>query len=314
MINQIKSSKILFDIYQWVSWLLILFLSISNNSCKNEPTQTSSVAVIAALDTTEATIGDVVTLSVLVENPGEYIIQFPAMSDSSGLEVRGRNETTNDIGVGIEFQLVPWDTGRFVIPLYSVNVLDADSALSFVMKTSSLTLTVNSVLSGDANTELRPIKEPVPVSRPIPWRTILLIILFVILLTGVIMIWRQRIPITVIPPQIYDSSIPPDVFAMEQLTALDVAMDSKELYVRLSFILREYVENSLFIKTLEMTTPEIKQSNEWLHLPAALFSAWIHLLTRADLIKYAKEDVLPNQKAEDLNWSITFVEKTREMW
>ena len=308
------NQKICLNISQWVSLVLILFLSISNNSCTNEPTQTNSVAVVAALDTTEATIGDVVTLSVLVENPGEHIIQFPAMSDSLELEVRCRNEISNDIGFGIDFQLAPWDTGRFVIPPYPVNVLNADSALSFVMKTSPLTLTVNSVLSGDVNTELRPLKEPVLVTLPLPWRIILLILIFILLLAGIVLIWRQRIPTTVIPPQIYDSTVPPDVSAMERLNTLNASMDSKELYVQLSFILREYVENSFFIKTLEMTTPEIMQSNESLNLPDVLFSAWIHLLTRADLIKYAKEDVLPNQKTEDLKFSLEFVEDTRKIW
>ena len=134
------------------------------------------------------------------------------------------------------------------------------------------------------------------------------------LLAGIVLIWRQRIPTTVIPPQIYDSTVPPDVSAMERLNTLNASMDSKELYVQLSFILREYVENSFFIKTLEMTTPEIMQSNESLNLPDVLFSAWIHLLTRADLIKYAKEDVLPNQKTEDLKFSLEFVEDTRKIW
>jgi len=236
------------------------------------------------------------------------------MSDSLELEVRCRNEISNDIGFGIDFQLAPWDTGRFVIPPYPVNVLNADSALSFVMKTSPLTLTVNSVLSGDVNTELRPLKEPVLVTLPLPWRIILLILIFILLLAGIVLIWRQRIPTTVIPPQIYDSTVPPDVSAMERLNTLNASMDSKELYVQLSFILREYVENSFFIKTLEMTTPEIMQSNESLNLPDVLFSAWIHLLTRADLIKYAKEDVLPNQKTEDLKFSLEFVEDTRKIW
>ena len=60
----------------------------------------------------------------------------------------------------------------------------------------------------------------------------------------------------------------------------------KEFYVELSYLLRKYVESSIYIKTLEMTTEEIDSNQSLIPLKENLLKEWILLLKQADLIKY----------------------------
>lgn len=290
-----------------LSVFFVIVAAINFSGCKKDESLTESLFITAELDTTSATVGDIITYSVSVQNPGRYTVFFPDLHDTLNLEVRNRSQFSDKKFPSIDFQLVPWDTGIFSIPSYPVQFLNPDSTFAFEMATNPLELNVLSVLNPENPEELHPMKEPVPVSPPIAWQFIILISLFIILLISAVYIWKQRIPSIVIPPQIYDSTVPPSTIALEKLDQLDANGDSKKFYVELSYALREFVENSLFIKTLEMTTKEISEYRAWIDVSDDLFTAWIDLLTRADMVKYAKEDSLPKQKTNDLLWSKQFV-------
>ncbi len=293
--------------------LMLIALGIGLSGCgENKISDDPSVSVTAELDTTSATIGDIILYSVTVENPGDYMINFPAISDSADFEVREKSVTQSELTPSVEFQIVPWDTGIFTIPEYSVLFLHSDSSLAFSMSTNELKLIVNSVLDQENPGELHPLKEPVPVSPPIPWRFIFLISAFLILLISAIWLWKQRIPPVIIPPQVYDPTVPPSAIALEKLASLDTNGDSKTFYVGLSYALREFVENSLYIKALEMTTKELSEYRQWIHLSGDLFDSWIDILSRADMVKYAKGESLPKQKQLDLDWGKQFVQQAFE--
>jgi len=68
---------------------------------------------------------------------------------------------------------------------------------------------------------------------------------------------------------------------------------AKEFYSELSHITREYIEYSTYIRTLEMTTEEIIGNRELFHCDDDSFSQWIGLLSKADLVKYAKQSIEP---------------------
>ena len=101
---------------------------------------------------------------------------------------------------------------------------------------------------------------------------------------------------------------------MGRLKKLSSELDDKTFYVNLSHILREFVEHSVFIKSLEMTTEEIISNKHIIPIENFLFEQWLSLLSRADQIKYAREITSQNQRIEDIKWSKEFLKWARTQW
>ena len=72
-------------------------------------------------------------------------------------------------------------------------------------------------------------------------------------------------------------------------------------YSELSYVIREFIENQFFIKTIEMTTNEIKHYKNMIGFDKNEINKIISVLERADLIKFAKLFPLENDIKIDLN-------------
>ena len=83
---------------------------------------------------------------------------------------------------------------------------------------------------------------------------------------------------------------------------------------RLSFILREYTENSLFIRTLEMTTEQISTHRNLFPYPDNCIDSYLDILSTADMAKYAKHYNNIDQCKSDLSHSRNFVQDTVQFW
>ena len=82
---------------------------------------------------------------------------------------------------------------------------------------------------------------------------------------------------------------------------------AKEFYTEISHITREYIEYSTYIRTLEMTTEEIIQNRDLFLIDDDSFSKWITILSKADLVKYAKQAIEPSEMDIDKNKAINFI-------
>lgn len=112
---------------------------------------------------------------------------------------------------------------------------------------------------------------------------------------------------------------PPDRIALNKINDLieNRAWENgqfKELYFDISYILREYLENSLYIKTLEMTTSEIISVRDELAIDDSLFISFINVLTRSDMIKFARQVPAPEECRADLDSARQFVMDTVSVW
>jgi hypothetical protein len=166
---------------------------------------------------------------------------------------------------------------------------------------------------------MRPIKGPVPVFRMWPMTTIILVLLLAGILFGLHFIYGKRIPAKHIEVETVGSTRSADEMALEKLNHLKDSTylqrgEIKKFYVELSYILREYVENSVYIKTLEMTTEEIKQYRSVIPFDRDQLGIWMDILQRADLSKYAKSDPEKMICHEDLVAGETFVKNTVPSW
>ena len=296
---------------------LILFL----NTCGKDDSLNGSFQLSVSTDTSSAAIGDLIKFRIQTKFLGDNYLVIPQTQFNEPLELRQLEPLYNENGkiTGVDYVLSVWDTGMVVIPAIAVNVFKPDSTLDFIINTDSLEITVLSMVTKTGSQSMRPIKGPVPVSRRWPMTTIILVLLLVGILHGLYVIYGKRIPTEHIEIETVRSSRPADKMALEKLNHLKDSTylqrgEIKEFYVQLSYILREYVENSVYIKTLEMTTEEIKQYRSVIPFDRGQLGIWMNILQRADLSKYAKSDPEKTICHEDLAAGETFVKNTVPSW
>ena len=145
--------------------------------------------MIVELDTTYTTIGNPISYSVKVQSPKDKIIQFPDWILEDPLEVRSSDfAISSPYQIG-NYKLVFWDTGRVAIPGLEIQVLNEDSTFAYKMNADTMFMEVVSITEQDPSFRqsgggIMPIKDPVQVKYPVPWRTIILSMSLVLLLVG----------------------------------------------------------------------------------------------------------------------------------
>ena len=103
------------------------------------------------------------------------------------------------------------------------------------------------------------------------------------------------------------NQISPYKFANNRLLHLDANGFSKEFYSELSHITRQFVEKSCYIRALEMTTEEISQNENIFKMNDDIFSEWVSLLKKADLIKFAKKSTPMSEMQDDKNVAFNII-------
>ena len=301
--------------------LLVIGLIIFLNTCGKDESLSGSFKLYVSTDTSSATIGDLIKFRIQTESIGENYLVIPGTKFNEPLELRELKPIYNENGkiTGLDYILSVWDTGIVVIPTVAVNVFKPDTTLDFVMHTDSLEINVMSMVTKTSSQSMRPIKGPVPVFKRWPIATIILVLLLVGILYGLHFIYGKRMPAKDIEVETGPSNRLADEMALEKLNHLKDSTyiqrgEIKKFYVELSYILREYVENSVYIKTLEMTTEEIKLYKSEIPFDHDQLGIWMDILQRADLSKYAKSDPESMICHEDLTAGETFVRNTVPSW
>ena len=296
---------------------LIIFL----NTCGKDESLSGSFKLYVSTDTSSATIGDLIKFRIQTESIGENYLVIPGTKFNEPLELRELKPIYNENGkiTGLDYILSVWDTGIVVIPTVTINVFKPDSTLDFVMHTDSLEINVMSMVTKTSSQSMRPIKGPVPVFKRWPMATIILVLLLVGILFGLHFIYGKRMPSRDIEVETVRSTRSADKMALEKLNHLKDSTylqrgEIKKFYVELSYILREYVENSVYIKTLEMTTEEIKLYRSKIPFDHDQLGIWMDILQRADLSKYAKSDPESMICHKDLTAGEKFVKNTVSSW
>ena len=247
-------------------------------------------SVISELDTTQGFIGDVIQCTVKIDGKTNDGIRFPELNKiNDPITIRNQGLIDEDgLLNGILFEIMAWDTGQFVTPDYSIDILNPDGTLDFSLKAKPISFSISSILVATDQTDFRPIKGPVPVKGVIPTRAILLSLILIGIVAGMIWTWRQRQKVQY---QKLDYAVmeAPEDRALRRLKELDVSGLSKKYYADLSHISREYIETKYFIRALEMTTEEIHGFKSLFPMDESQFSQWIQFLNEADMVKYARE-------------------------
>jgi hypothetical protein len=302
---------------------LYFIITITLVACTQDYTG-SSAQLTVELDTTYTTIGAPIFYTVSVQSTDDKIIQFPEWQLEDPLEIRSSEISISGIQKIGRFEIVFWDTGKVAIPGVTISVLNMDSTFAYDLTADTMTMEVVSITEKDPSFKqsgggIMPIKDPVPVRFPLPWQTMILSILLLIIIIAIGLIWTKRLKADISYEERPEYLGDPDTVAMRKLNKLDQSEllnkgEIKEFYAQLSLILREYTENSLYIRTLEMTTEEIRENRSVFPYTDDQITSYFKILSSSDMAKYAKHVATVDQCIKDIAISRELVVETVPFW
>jgi len=268
--------------------------------------------IISELDTSIASVGDQIIWSIRLNNIEKNLsLEFPRLelkSDSINI-ISQSNILDNKLIIGQIFKLSFWETGDFLTPSYYVKVVNDINKDEFNFEPERQLVKVLSVLEENSTNNMRPLKGPVPVDSIFPTVLFFKIFLMLFFISLMIFIWTKRESSTHILSS-GKKQISPYMFAKNRLLQLDTNGFSKEFYSELSHITRQFIEKSYYIRALEMTTEEISKNETLFEMSDEIFSEWVFLLQKADLIKFAKKSTPISEMEEDKSTAFKIINST----
>jgi hypothetical protein len=258
----------------------------------------SEAQVSASIDSTSIKIGEQITYEILVAADTTDLVLFPDGQTFQPLEVIESykvDTTKKDAKYHLikTYGLTQFDSGQYVIPRQRVQIGDQ------AFFTDSLLVEVKDVVVDTTKQKLYDIKPIIGVKKsPSKWWLYLLIALAILAVIAFIVywfVWREK-PLT---EKEKIAQLPPYDRAKLALKELDEAgylkqEDVKSYYSDLTLIIRKYLDEKVYERSLESTTGELisrlellKEGNQ-IELSKDTIKNIESILRRADLVKFAK--------------------------
>lgn len=283
--------------------------------------QSSLIEVRAEVDKSEITVGDPIRYTLIIDRAKDLSIQSPGKGANLGMfEIRDYRvyppeEKEGRILERFDYFISVYDTGHYVIPPFTIAFQVDDSSAYQFISSEPIDIYVRSVLTAE-DREIRDIKPPL--SIPVDYRRWILLGALALLLIGAAAVgyWYYRRRQKGAPLFRKEIIRPAHEIALEELERLLAQGwiengEYKAFYTGLSLVLRRYVEGRFFIKALEETTTELMASLEEANLSVEDMMLIQSVLSKCDLVKFAKyqPDVEETHKA--VQAARTFIEHTR---
>jgi hypothetical protein len=119
-----------------------------------------------------------------------------------------------------------------------------------------------------------------------------------------------------VPKTVVESAAPfdPYVSSIEELEAIKRAhaleqADSKRVYITISHTLRSFFGAMLNVHALEMTTSEIRRYLKRNRSSLVQTNHFVNLLSRSDMVKFAKDSPPKKRVEQDIDQSITMIKE-----
>lgn len=302
--------------------LLVVMLSGGIHSLKAQ-----QVTVKASIDSTHVLIGDQLKLLLEIEKPKDIDVQFPQVPDtfSSKVEVVNRSkidtiklDDKDRIKLIQQLLITSFDSGMHQIPpfyfkLKNGQVLDSAATRELAFQVHGMKI----------DTTKGPVDIKIPYSAPMTLKEIIPYILGIILIVAIIFFifyyikWKKKnVPLFVRPEK---PAEPAHIIALRELDRIKVQKlwqqeKIKQYYSEVSDTIRIYIQNRFGIQALEQTSAEtigvfkfrrdLVDSNSLDQLQ--------HILSLADLVKFAKYSPLPDDNNQTLMNAYFFVNQTKK--
>lgn len=242
------------------------------------------------LDRSSLSTAESVVLRLAVEADEGATVTFPDSDGGFGEFAVVRDEEVSErlldggrVQRVREYVLQPFLPGEYELPPLTVTLNDSGSISS-----EALTIPVESVLPDPETADLRDIAEPL--DMPAPWWWWALGTLLLAVAAGAAWWWWKRRKEKLSAPRV----VPPHEIA---LTALDALLSEGLLaggavelfYLRLSDIVRHYIEDQFSLRAPEQTTEEfLAEMSRGPHIRRDHQTLLRDFLYRADMVKFAK--------------------------
>ncbi|HYX06724.1 MAG TPA: hypothetical protein VE912_08315 [Bacteroidales bacterium] len=282
-----------------------------------------SVTLDARLDTTQMLIGDQIHLNLLAKQSPGTQVGFPVLADTltqhvevlSGTPMDTTRQADGSFLLHQQYLITSFDSGRHTIPALPFTVsINGNTDTAY---TSPVELMVHT-MPVDTTKVIKDVKAPLaaPLTLAELWPYILGAVILALVIWFIIRVIRQRKKKEPIMARRKPAE-PAHVIALRELENLAAEKlwqngKVKEYYIKLTTIIRYYIEGRFSINALERTSDEILDSflSTGL-LPDDIISQLRELLQEADLVKFAKASPLPKENEENIKRGIAFVEKTK---
>ena len=261
-------------------------------------TSKSFSQVTTEVDTTKIRIGEQINYKIKVEADSTALVVFPEGQTFSPLEAVEALEidtTKKDSKFKLSriYKLTHFDSGSYTIPRQKIIIGDKP------FYTDSLRVDVGTVEVDTTKQKLYDIKPIIEVEKSSSnWWIWLLVVIAALVVIGFLLwwfVWREK-PLT---EEEEIALLPPYDRAKLALKKLDnsqylIRSEVKEYYSELTMIIRKYLDEKVYERSLESTTDELinrlqllKEGNQFSFTKDTLHNLET-ILKRADLVKFAK--------------------------
>ncbi len=257
----------------------------------------------AEVDTTAVTVGGRVELTITVEHAPSSAVLWPDSLDLRPFEVLDAVALPSAQSEGrtfsaVRLSLAAFELGELEIPSIEIRVVGPDSVVT-ALSTDPFGIGVVSV-GLDEGGNIREIRGPLAIPR-----NLVLLLPWLLLGTGLLALaywmYRRRAgeePTTdrgrVVLPGLPHEDAYDALDRLERAGLLERG-EIKVYHIRVSEIIRTYVEGRFEVYALEMSTAEVLEGLGLRDLDAEVLGAFEAFLDRCDLVKFAKLE--PNVEA-----------------
>jgi hypothetical protein len=248
----------------------------------------------------EPRLSDLVDMEVTVESQPDVEIKPPAFGQAVGdFIVRDYTERPVESGAGnvrrFHYQLEPAHAGKHLIRSVSIEFVDKRPNSErrgepVLIETDPLEVNVTSELGGEAPSlaNLEPMVDPRPVPQTVAVGWLVGAALAVVLAIVAVIVFRRRKRRPIEPRRRTPEEIAQEALALLLVENLPARGLVKEFYLRLTGIVRQYVEDTTGIRAPEQTTEEFLRDMRSRNVfPRERSARLAEFLEAADLVKYA---------------------------
>lgn len=279
-----------------------------------------SISVTATTDTSSYKVGDYITLTLELRYDKSIKVQLPPVKDSVKVLdyiqtlPSDKKESEGNVTEIHKFIFSKYDSAQVTIPSMLVYYTLGNSTDNRILATTPITITINK-LQVNQQEDIRDVKEPMTI--PLPWWIILLIIVSIVALAlgGYYLfkfLKKRKEGKVEAKPEII---IPPHEIALAKLDELDgkklwQSGKVKEYHSEVTEIVREYFEKRFNFRALEMPSSEILPVLSYLEEAKSIVEIADKFFSNADLVKFAKFEPMPHVNDEMLKQAYEIIKKT----
>jgi len=305
----------------YITGLLLLLIALSSVSEGQE------VTVTAAFDTSRIFIGDQISFTVSVDQPGDIKLSLPHFKDTLTGKIEILHGPVTDssglpdsrIRITQKYLITSFDSGLYRIAPVFAESTDPNQLKRFYSGYSTLEVAKFNVAPSDTTSKIYdivgPYRAPVTPGEILPW--VLIVIVVASLIYLVLKYVKKLKPEKKVVGKVINKD-PAHIIAFRELEKLKGEKlwqtgETKKYYTRLTEILRHYLENRYGIFSLELTTTEtLAELVSTGFKKDDSFHTLKSVLTGADLVKFAKYNPVASENELSFEQSWNFVTATKK--